>query len=611
MNEQIPVLRFRDVSIQTHSNVQLTNINFQVNAGETHAVIAMSGLEIQALISAIYKDVRIFRGMHMLAGKVYEKKAVHELYDKVDLIDSTTGIYPSLSVFDNVNVKKKTGGFFIREEIKRKIQELFQSFSIPIDVSQRMQTLTREEQGLVQLMGAYVSEKPLVVINELESRYGRQYQDIRWNIIKKIKEQGRGIIYLTSMLESALMISDRISVLSEGRIRMTKETTQVIEDPREIIYLLAGWSPISETDQQADMNILSTLITARDLLTTTSELKNELAYLADDIAKVFQAHCCSIYLIDSEAGRWISTSSNEVYRASEELILKLMQQQDRQNSWVEITKDTEEFQQFFADSQIQSMICVPVNSGNNFQGIIQLMFEKPYQPDDRDRFYMDSFCKEISIAIETSRLIGRSMLLQESHHRIKNNLQMINSLIYLQKSAVRKHKTDPDEAFDAITRMVSSIAAVHDILAKDTSNNSIINLRHIIAEIVSFYRMSDLAVTVETQNISIPYNKAVNIALIVNEIINNSVKHAFADADEKRVSIICESDGLQITIRIQDNGSGFRMDQAEIEKKSIGMGIVRNLVSSMKGEMQMHNDGGACVEITIPVSHVYDGTNSI
>ena len=230
MSEQIPVLRFKDVSIQTHNNVQLTNINFQVNAGETHAVIAMSGLEIQALISAIYKDVRIFRGEHMLAGKTYDKKQVSELYDRVDLIDSTTGIYPSLSVFDNVNVKKKTGGFFIREEIRRKIQELFDEFSIPIDVNQRMQTLTREEQGLVQLMGAYVSGKPLVVINELESRYGRQYQDIRWNIIKKIKEQGRGIIYLTSMLESALMISDRISVLSEGRIRMTKETKQVIED---------------------------------------------------------------------------------------------------------------------------------------------------------------------------------------------------------------------------------------------------------------------------------------------------------------------------------------------------------------------------------------------
>ena len=70
-----------------------------------------------------------------------------------------------------------------------------------------------------------------------------------------------------------------------------------------------------------------------------------------------------------------------------------------------------------------------------------VFFRDDHEINETDQLYMDTFVHEIAIATETSELIGKSTLLQESHHRIKNNLQMIVSLVYMQKRMVHVNAT--------------------------------------------------------------------------------------------------------------------------------------------------------------------------
>jgi ribose transport system ATP-binding protein len=123
--------------------------------------------------------------------------------------------------------------------------------------------------------------------------------------------------------------------------------------------------------------------------------------------------------------------------------------------------------------------------------------------------------------------MGRSTLLQESHHRIKNNLQYIISLISLQKDFINKNPKNTDEILTNIICRIKSIAAVHDLLSKDSLGRSIINLHDIFDVIIKFLNSSKIEFKVKIDDIFISYAKASAIALVFNEILSNCIEHAF------------------------------------------------------------------------------------
>ncbi|HDP81194.1 MAG TPA: PAS domain S-box protein [Spirochaetes bacterium] len=192
----------------------------------------------------------------------------------------------------------------------------------------------------------------------------------------------------------------------------------------------------------------------------------------------------------------------------------------------------------------------------------------------------------------------KEVLLQEIHHRVKNNLQVVTSLLDMQSSRSR----DPgvqDALRDARNR-IRSIARVHEKLygADDLSRiNFGTYLRTIIDEILVVFGMAGgVTVDYDTCEALLPLNKAIPLGLVVNEVITNSLKHARPAEDKNGLRITVsmkESSDGSLRLEIGDNGKGMPEELLSRPGAGMGMKLIRLLaVEQMKGEVSLSGNGG-------------------
>lgn len=206
---------------------------------------------------------------------------------------------------------------------------------------------------------------------------------------------------------------------------------------------------------------------------------------------------------------------------------------------------------------------------------------------------------------ESQVLIGNSLkekevLLAEIQHRVKNNLAVISGLLNLQLSNARG-----DEAktllLDARNR-VMSIAMAHERLYRK-QDLSRINLGQYLQELTdeivnSQNRESSIAIRKEVIDMDIPITKAVPTGLIVNEVITNSIKHAFTPASQSpSISLRMERRDDKIYITLADNGVGFG-NLGERKDSSLGITLIESLASQIDAEVSFGNTAGAQVVLS-------------
>ena len=189
------------------------------------------------------------------------------------------------------------------------------------------------------------------------------------------------------------------------------------------------------------------------------------------------------------------------------------------------------------------------------------------------------FIKDITeIKIKEKELILKSVAIKEIHHRVKNNLQTIASLLRIQA-----RKTD-DKAVkaafsDSINRILS-ISVTHELLAQNGLDE--LEIKEVINKILKNSVRENLEghlklkIDVIGDNFEINSDKATTIALIVNELVENCIKHAFKGRSRGHITIKVKSGEMKSRIFISDDGIG--MDEKNFEKGSIGLQIVKSLV---------------------------------
>lgn len=189
-------------------------------------------------------------------------------------------------------------------------------------------------------------------------------------------------------------------------------------------------------------------------------------------------------------------------------------------------------------------------------------------------------------------LIHKSVAMQEIHHRIKNNLQNIASILRLQA------RRSPDEGTRHVLRenigRVLSIAATHEILAKVGVDCVEINeLLCRIRDNVLRYGVPGgkrIEVTVDSDAFQVMSSKANTVALVVNELLTNALEHAFADRAEGTIKIRIDYGAPLAGISVEDDGGGF--DLSDVRRESLGFGIVRALVKdTLSGELTVTSTG--------------------
>ncbi|MBN1782404.1 PAS domain S-box protein [bacterium] len=196
----------------------------------------------------------------------------------------------------------------------------------------------------------------------------------------------------------------------------------------------------------------------------------------------------------------------------------------------------------------------------------------------------------------------KEVLLKEIHHRVKNNLQIIISLLNLQSHHLRDKETL--HAFKESKNRIRSISMVHEKLYR-SKNFSNIDFKEyaetLIQELCRLYQ-GDASVTIENQiqYIALDLDRAVPCGLILNELVSNAIKHAFRDREQGKITIRFYTENNETVFIVRDNGNGMHKIPDMVQSDTLGLKLVGILTEQLGGTVQIELDRGTRFIIRFP-----------
>jgi len=201
----------------------------------------------------------------------------------------------------------------------------------------------------------------------------------------------------------------------------------------------------------------------------------------------------------------------------------------------------------------------------------------------------------------TASLREKEVLLKEIHHRVKNNLQVISSLLRLQSREIEDQ--DILEIFHESQHRVRSMALIHEKLYR-SEDLARVDFGSYIQDLAGFlfrsYKAehSSIRLNVDAGGVSLPIDSAVPCGLILNELISNSLKHAFVDRQEGVIQVLLAADqNERVRLTVSDDGVGFPNSIDYQRASTLGLQLVNTLVDQLDGEIEVHSVDGTRFEI--------------
>ncbi len=184
----------------------------------------------------------------------------------------------------------------------------------------------------------------------------------------------------------------------------------------------------------------------------------------------------------------------------------------------------------------------------------------------------------------------RSAMVQEVHHRVKNNLQAVASLLRMQARRAQTEETRT-ALMDGANRILS-VAVVHEFLSQHESR--VINIREVSQRIINQVRQNTVPLdkalhfNLKGRSVYLPNQQATACALVINELLNNALEHGFREGAEGTITVELQDTGDEVAIRIIDDGEGLPKDFDLEGDTSLGLTIVRTLVQGdLKGTLRI------------------------
>jgi PAS domain S-box-containing protein len=188
----------------------------------------------------------------------------------------------------------------------------------------------------------------------------------------------------------------------------------------------------------------------------------------------------------------------------------------------------------------------------------------------------------------------KEILLKEVHHRVKNNLQIILSILNLQYANISDTKTL--ELLRDVRSRIKAMSFIHELLyqANDFSNiNFSEYISNISTNLIYSYTQKEIELKLDVGSVFLDLDRAIPCGLIVNELLTNALKYAFSDQEEGEVFISLKQTPDFIQLVVADNGKGFPSTIDYRNTESLGMQLVMTLVQQLRGEITLDNSNGA------------------
>ncbi|MBL7883060.1 MAG: ATP-binding protein [Bacteroidia bacterium] len=265
---------------------------------------------------------------------------------------------------------------------------------------------------------------------------------------------------------------------------------------------------------------------------------------------------------------------------------------------------------YLKPNHIESLMDIPMRIEGEIIGVVCFEnTETQHKWTDEEKKFGLVISQMVSLAVETNErlkvtqelkksLEEQKVLLQEVHHRVKNNLTIVSSLLNLQseKAKDQYHKG----LFQDARSRVNSIATVHQLLYQSKSYSSI-NFKKYVHELLqhlsdSFVNSNkDIKIVSKITDVELPISIAIPLSLIVNELVTNSYKHAFKSKKEGIIELELTEHNNEVCLIIKDNGPGF--DEKTAQKSSVGLEILDALIEQINAEVKHSNQNGSAYKI--------------
>jgi PAS domain S-box-containing protein len=239
-----------------------------------------------------------------------------------------------------------------------------------------------------------------------------------------------------------------------------------------------------------------------------------------------------------------------------------------------------------------TILCIRENARAVRSGTGALMYFEGTMEDVTERRRAE---EDLHVALE-----GQEVLLKEIHHRVKNNIQVVSSLLSLHM----QHVANPQDraVFRESQDRLHSMALVHERLHQSEDARSVPfaeYLRELTHRLVRSYRTTDVSLQLNVPPVDIGVRAATPLGLIVNELVSNALKHAFQGTGGGHIRISLRPTGDKTyELIVADNGIGFPPSIDPRTSTTLGIHLVSTLVDQLAGTIELHRDAGTEFRIT-------------
>jgi two-component sensor histidine kinase len=329
---------------------------------------------------------------------------------------------------------------------------------------------------------------------------------------------------------------------------------------------------------------LTTLAKVSEAVTSPLYLDEMLDLVVEMAAKVMSAPICSLRLIDDARGELVvhTDDANPAYwskplaaynKPIADRVIAAKRPMTIEN--LEDERPTREDDPI-RQEHLVSLLAVPLVVRERAIGVLSCYTNRPREFSESDIALFSTLANQTALAIENARLVTNAAVVREMHHRIKNNLQTVAMLLKMQ--AASGEQLSARDVLQISVNRIMSISAVHEILSQEGFR--FVDVKDVAERIAQLtaQNMIDpdrrINIHVTGEAIVLPSKPATSLALVINELLQNALEHAFIGQDHGTVTISLSRSPHHFIVEVSDDGVGLPRERPA----STGLEIVETLV---------------------------------
>jgi two-component sensor histidine kinase len=345
-----------------------------------------------------------------------------------------------------------------------------------------------------------------------------------------------------------------------------------------------------------------------------------LVTVLEEVRRLLDVVACSIWLTDSETEELVCRQAtgpqSEIVRGWRLAPGKGLAGWVARSDKSLIVPDTRADERHFKDVDqqtglgLRSILSVPLRVKKGVIGVLQVVDTEVGRFRPTDLTLLEPLATTAAIAIENARLYKqarqdaetRAVLLREVNHRVKNNLTAIIGLLYTERHrAGMEDQAVYQSIMQDLVNRVQGLATVHSLLS--ASGWTPLLLSEVTAQVIRsslqvLPRDRVVSVEVTPSPVRVTPDQAHDLALVINELATNTVKHALQERDTGHITVRIVLEDDTVLFEFRDDGPGYPEEVLQLERQDVGLDLVQNVVrKGLRGELSLHNDHGAVAVI--------------